>query len=420
MTDSPGPPERRAWRSLAIDLSPLRTSRDFRLLWIGSLVSETGRNITMVAVFSQVYKITGSAAAVGFVGLMQFAGLFFSSIVGGSIVDAVDRRKMLVVTQFGLAATALALVIGATLPRTPLLLIYVAVTVASALGGLAGPTRSAMLPRLISKDQMPTAIALTQVMWNTTMVVGPAVGGVVIAKLGFAWAYGIDLSTYVASITAALMLRPIKPGDDESAPATGIAAIREGLRFLRGHRLIQSTFGIDLIAMVFGMPRALFPVLAVVQFHGGSEIAGLLFAAPALGALIGAASAGWVDRVKRQGLAVIVSVGIWGAGITAFGFSGNHLIPALTFLAIAGAADVISAVFRSTMLQLNLPDALRGRLSAINLLVVAGGPRLGDAEAGLVANAFTPTISVVSGGVACIVGAVAFGAMVPAFRRYRA
>jgi MFS family permease len=196
--------------------------------------------------------------------------------------------------------------------------------------------------------------------------------------------------------------------------------VKEGFAFLKGRRVLQSTFVIDIIAMVFGMPRALFPFLAASQFHGSDAIVGLLFAAPAVGALIGALTSGWVGGVRHQGRAVIWAVVLWGLGITAFGLVGDHLWLALLFLAFAGAADVISAVFRSTILQLSVPDALRGRLSGIHILVVTGGPRLGDLESGLVAAAFSPTVSVVSGGLLCVAGAGLLAWRVPEFRRYRA
>jgi MFS family permease len=195
--------------------------------------------------------------------------------------------------------------------------------------------------------------------------------------------------------------------------------VRNGLRYLKGKRVLQSTFTVDIVAMVFGMPRVLFPVLAATQFHRGPEVVGWLFSAVALGALIGALSSGWVGRIRRHGLAILVAVTVWGAAITAFGLSGDRLWLALVCLAVAGGADVVSAVFRSTVQQLVVPDALRGRLSSFNIFVVAGGPRLGDLEGGLVASAFTPTVSVVSGGLLCLAGVAVIAVTVPRFARWR-
>jgi MFS family permease len=406
-------------RRIVADLTPLRTSRDFRVLWVGLLVSELGFQFTLVATYVQVTRLTGSAAAVGLIGLVGFVGLVIGSLVGASFLDAFDRRKILIWSQFGFMAAVGLLLAGALHGHPPLGLIYVAVAILAAVSAIEGPTRSAMTPRLVGRELVPSALALNQVIWNATGLIGPAIAGVVIAKADLPWAYGIDLVTYVAMLAAAVMVRPMPPERAEGS-ATGWEAVKEGYRFVRVRRILRATFEIDIIAMVFGMPRALFPLLAATQFNRGPVVVGLLFAAPAVGALIGALTTGWVKHVRRQGLAVIWSVVLWGAGIAAFGLVGDHLALGLFFLAFAGAADVISAVFRSTILQLSVPDNLRGRLSGIHILVVTGGPRLGDLEAGLVAAAFTPTISVVSGGIACIVGAGLLAWHVPEFRRYRA
>jgi len=215
-----------------------------------------------------------------------------------------------------------------------------------------------------------------------------------------------------------------RPADEEREAQAGALSrgwqdITEGFRFLRGRRVLQSTFYVDLIAMIFGMPRALFPVLALTQFGAGPEVVGVLFSAVSVGALLGALSAGWVSRIRRQGLAVLWAVAVWGLGIVGFGLSGDSLPLAVACLAVAGAADVISAVFRSTILQTSVPDNLRGRMSAVHILVVVGGPRIGDAEAGLVAALTTPTIAVLTGGLACIVGVGVLALAVPEFARYR-
>ena len=410
---------RRALRGLAVDVRPLRQHRDFRLLWTGQLISETGHQMSRVAVLVQVYALTRSAAAVGLVGLIELVPLLIASIGGGSIVDAVDRRRLLMLTQVAYAASSVLLLLNSLLAHPPVALVYLGAGLAAGVGGIDAPTRSAMTPRLVPRDQLPGAIALNQVMWNTTMIVGPALGGVVVAKAGLAWAYGIDAATYGATLLAAILMRPMPP-EGERRAATGVAAIREGFAYLRGRRVLQSTFVVDLIAMIFGMPRALFPVLAVTQFHGGPEIVGVLLAALAVGALAGALTTGWVNRVRHQGRAVLWAVALWGACIVGFGLSRGNLALALVFLAAAGGADVISAVFRSAILQLSVPDQLRGRMSAIHILVVTGGPRLGDFESGIVAAATSPFVSVVSGGLACLAGVGILALAVPAFRHYHA
>lgn len=406
-------------RRVAVDLTPLRTSRDFRLLWLGLLASTFGSQFTIVATYVQVFRLTGSTAAVGLLGLVGFVALVIGTLAGSTFLDALDRRRILIAAQLGYLLSSGALFVGALAGDPPIGLIYLAVAGIAAASAIDGPTRNAMTPRLLDREQLPAAAALNQLTWNGAGLIGPALAGVVVAELGFTWAYGIDIASIGLLLLSAISVRPMPPERGERL-AAGWRAVREGFAFLRGRKVLQSTFVIDVIAMVFGMPRALFPVLALTQFDRGEQVVGLLFAAPAVGAFIGAATTGWVGRVRHQGLAVIWAVVVWGAGITAFGLVGDNLWLGLVFLAMAGAADVISAVFRNTILQLSVPENLRGRLFGIHILVVTGGPRLGDLEAGLVATAFSPAISVVSGGLLCIVGAGLVAWLVPSFRRYHA
>jgi MFS family permease len=418
-----GPARRRsragaALRGLAVDVTPLRASRDFRLLWAGLLVSETGHQFTIVATFIQVRLLTDSTLAVGAIGLVGLIALALGTLVGGQVLDLVDRRRLLIAAQFSYMTAAGVLLLGALAGAPPIWVVYAGVALLSATSAIDGPARNAMTPRLVGRELVAPAAALNQIVWQASSLVGPALAGVVIARLGLAWAYGIDLVTYGAMLAAAVAIVPVPP---ERAPdaKTGWAAVREGFGYLRGRPVLSSTFLIDIIAMVFGMPRALFPFLAATRFHAGATVTGLLFAAPAVGALVGAATTGWVGRIRHQGAAVLWAVAIWGLGITAFGLV-DSLWLALLFLSVAGGADVISAVFRNTILQLSVPDALRGRLSGIHILVVTGGPRLGDLEAGVVASVFSPTFSVVSGGLLCVAGTAAVAILVPAFRRYHA
>jgi MFS family permease len=415
-------------RAVAVDVTPLRTSRDFRLLWTGELVSETGSQIALVAIYVQVFALTGSVAAVGLVGLVQLVPLAFAALLGGPVIDAHDRRRLLLIGQCGQAAGSALLLLGALAGHPPLALVYAGAAVVAGFGGFSLSVRSSMTPNLVPNAQLSAALSLNQVMWNTSLIVGPAVGGIVIAQAGFSWAYGIDVATFAATIVACLLMRPQvpsgRPVDEEREAEAGALSrgwqdITEGFRFLRGRRVLQSTFYVDLIAMIFGMPRALFPVLAMTQFGAGPEIVGVLFSAVSVGALLGALSAGWVSRIRRQGLAVLWAVVVWGLGIVGFGLSGDSLPLAVSCLAVAGAADVVSAVFRSTILQTTVPDNLRGRMSAVHILVVVGGPRVGDVEAGLVAALTTPTIAVLTGGLACIIGVGVLALAVPEFARYR-
>jgi MFS family permease len=405
-------------RRLTIDIRPLRASRDFRLIWLGLLVTATGSQFTLVAVFVQVTDLTGSEAAVGATGLAYVVGLLAGALGGGAILDAVDRRRLLMAAQVGLAIGSGILLIGAITGAPPLWLIYVGLAVLAASSAIDSPTRSAITARVLDPPLLPAAQALNQVVWNTAALAGPLLAGLVIAWGGVRVAYTVDLVSIACMFVAAWFVRPMPPQRADHAD-TGWRAIREGFSFARRHRLILSTFVIDLIAMIFGLPRVLFPFLIVQRFDQQQEAIGLLFAALAVGALLGALTSGWTGHVLRQGQAVIVSVIAWGLAIVAFGLS-DQLWVGLVMLAVAGWADVISAIFRTTILQVSAPEHLRGRLFGIHILVVTGGPRLGDLEAGLVAGITSPVFSVVSGGVLCVAGALLVAAVFPELRRARA
>jgi MFS family permease len=405
---------------MTVDVTPLRASRDFRLLWSGEMVSQVGSQITLVALYVQVYALTKSSAAVGAVGLVQLVPMVVVSLGFGPQIDVRDRRRILLGAQVGLMVSSALLLFGARLGHPPLALLYGAAALNAAFVSISMPTRAAMTPNLVPKELLAPAAALNQVMWNGAGVVGPALGGIIVGSIGFTWAYGIDVASYGVAIAFALMLRPQRPVRDPDAPAeSGWAAVVAGVRYLKGRKVLQSTFTIDVVAMVFGMPRVLFPALAIGRFHRGAAGVGWMLSAVAIGALVGALTSGWVARVRRWGLAIIVAVSVWGAAITAFGLVGGHWWIALGLLAVAGSADVVSAVFRSTLQQTTIPDALRGRLAAFNIFVVAGGPRLGDFEGGVVASIFTPAVSVVSGGLLCLAGVVVIAAAVPQFARWR-
>jgi MFS family permease len=321
------------------------------------------------------------------------------------------------VTQAGLATCSLALAVLALQPNPPLAAIFAVAFVAAGFSSVDQPARSSAIPRLVPPERLPAAIAVNQLNFQLASIVGPAIGGLLLATVGVAGAYSVDVATFLASFAALIAIRPIPPLGQAARP--GLAAIREGLRFARRQRVILSTFIIDLDAMVFGMPTALFPVLALTVFHTGPAGVGLLAAAPAAGALVGALLSGWVSTVRRVGLAIVVAVLVWGAAITAFGLATFSFVLALVFLAIAGAADVLSAVFRSTIVQLGTPDELRGRVTSIHILAVTSGPRLGDIEAATVAAVIGAPLSVISGGVLCMLGVVAVVRAFPELARHR-
>ena len=416
-------------RHILLDLTPLRRSRDYRALVTGLGVSVLGNQLTMVAVPFQVYAITRSSLVVGLVSLAQLFPLIFGSLLGGSLVDAADRRKVLIVVETIGALCSAALALNADLgPRLWPLFVFPAVT--AALGGIDSSARNAMLPRLVGMELLPASNAIFQTLFQTGAIVGPAVAGLLLAGAGVHLIYWIDALSFLIAVSAALTMSPQpapaavapRPGESATGPAPparpGWRSTLEGLRFVRTSQPMLGAYLIDVNAMVFGMPRALFPALAATVFGGGATTVGLLYAAPGAGALLGALTSGWVGRVRRQGLAVVVAVLAWGAAITAFGMA-RWLPLALALLAVAGAADVFSAVFRNTIIQFAGPDGMRGRLMGVQTAVVAGGPRLGDLEAGAVANAFGDTVSVVSGGLACIAGALLLAWALPGFTRLR-
>jgi len=406
MPESSLPARRRdRLRGLIVDVEPLRRDRDFRLLWIGQVVSGLGRQVTTIVLPYQLYVLTGTPLAIGALALVQVVPIMAFSLGGGVVADAVDRRRLLLLTQAGLAAASVALAGLALLPATPVLAIYAVAFVAAGLGAIDQPARSSAVPRLVPRERLPAAIALGQLNFQAAGVVGPAIGGLVLATLGIAACYVFDAITFAAAIGALLLIAPIPPAHGAVRPS--LAAIAEGLRFARRRRAILATFAVDLNAMIFGMPTALFPILALDVFRVGPAGLGLLAAAPAAGAVIGALLTGWVGRVRRTGRAVLWASAGWGLAIVAFGLCTFSFPLALVFLAAAGAADVITAVLRSAIVQLITPDELRGRVTSIHILVVTGGPRLGDVEASAVASLAGAQLSVVSGGLLCLVGLAA-------------
>ena len=418
-TDEPERPARRLGRlrSLAVDTSPLRESPEYRRLFFGDAVSTIGTQMTAVVVPLQVFDLTHRSLYVGLVSLAGLVPLVVFGLIGGSIADAMDRRLLLLITSCSLAVVSVLLFVQAALDVDQVWPLFVLVFLQAGLFAVDSPARRAVIPRLLTPGQLPAATALSQVTWTFAMVVGPVIAGVLVRYAGFSVAYAVDALTFGAALYAVLSLRAHPP--EGGGTAAGLRSVMEGLSFLRSRPVLLMTFAVDINAMVFGMPRALFPELAVERFHGGAETAGLMHSAVAAGALLGALLSGWSGRVRRQGLAVLIAVAAWGLAIVGFGVA-TSLWLALVMLALAGAADMVSAVFRNTILQVATPDELRGRLSGVFIAVVAGGPRLGDVEAGTAASLVSAQFSVVSGGVACILGVVALAALVPSFARYEA
>jgi MFS family permease len=413
----PGQPRLRTrLRGLLVDLEPVKRDRDFRMIWLGQIVSGFGRQVTVVALPFELWQLTHNPLSIGLLALVQLVPILVFSLGGGAIADAVDRRRLLMITQVLLAACSLGLAVLAAQPNPAVWAFYLVAFAAAGVGAVDQPARSSALPRLVPRERLSAAIALQWLSGSVVAISGPVVAGLVIATAGVATAFGLDVVTFLASLAALIVIAPIPPHPDAVRPS--LKAVREGLAFARDRRIILSTLVIDIDAMVFGMPTSLFPQLALTVFNTGVAGFGLLNSALALGVFVGALLSGWVSKLRRPGRGVAVAVAGWGVAIMAFGLSTAYFPLALLCLAVAGAADVISSVLRSSIVQLATPDQLRGRISSIYMLVVTSGPRLGDAEAAAVAALAGPQASVISGGVLCLLGLVAVLRFFPQLLHY--
>ncbi|MGW0855469.1 MFS transporter [Streptomyces sp. NPDC002690] len=415
------------------DLTPLRTSPDYRRLWFGNTVSWIGQGMTSLAVSLQVYDLTGSAFSVGLIGFCSLVPLVFFGLYGGAIADTMDRRKLGLGSSAGSFLLSAVLVASAFAGVEQVWLLYTIVALQAVCFALNSPARSSMIPRLLPPEQLPAANALGSLTSTTGTLVGPMLGGVIVGWWGYRAAYTVDVVTFTASLYAMWRLPAMLPdrsgdaGAGEAASGTGQgveqrperASVLEGLRFLGTRPNLRMTFFSDLCAMVLASPKALFPVVAIVWYHGDARTTGLLVAAPAFGALLGGVCSGWLGRVRRHGLAVVCAVAGWGAAIAAFGLT-RQLWLGIVFLALAGCADTFSMVFRGTMLQAAVPDRMRGRLQGVFIVVVAGGPRLGDFLAGSVADLASPAVAVTGGGIACVVAVLLLALKWRGFLRYDA
>jgi MFS family permease len=362
-----------------------------------------GTQAALVALPFQVYSQTHSPFLTGLLGAVELVPLMAMALWGGALADRTDRRRLLLAVQVGLVAGSSALAAVTLAGSPPVGVLFALAAVMGGLGAFQNVVASAIAPNLVAPDQLRGALALLFGMHNLTMVIGPAVGGVLIGAFGIASAYVVDAASCLAMVVAAYLISPQLPKtvEHEDGELGVLSSIAEGLRFVRGNRALMGSFVIDLCAMTFGMPRALFPVLSVSVFHAGARGTGAMFAAVSAGAAVAALTAGWLPHVRRLGRIVIVAVVVWGAAIALVGLAGSIYV-AVVLLAVAGAADSVSAVCRSSINQMVTPDAMRGRMSSVFSLVVTSGPRLGDVESGTVAALTTVRASVVSGGLACI------------------
>lgn len=416
---------------LLMDLTPLRVSVPYRRMWLGTSLSGIGTALTNVVVGLQVYEITGSTAAVGMVGLFAVVPLVALGLYGGALVDAHDRRRVILFTSTGLFAVSVAFAWQAAVGVGDVRVLYALVAVQNALFAVNSPARTAIVPRLVGTRLLPAANALSSLSFGVSMTIGPLLAGVLVGWAGYGWAYGVEVVLLLVAL-ASLVALPAMPPEGEVRRA-GLASVLEGLSFLRTRPNVRATFMVDLTAMVLAMPRVLFPAIGTALIGGGARTVGVLTAGIAVGALLAGLFSGPLGHIRRQGLAVVVAVVGWGLSVAAFGLvvslspgatptggATGVLWAAAGCMVLAGAADSISAIFRSTILQAATPDALRGRLQGVFIVVVAGGPRLGDLALGTLGSAAGEATAAVLGGVACAIGVVMFSLAQRGFLRYDA
>lgn len=415
---------------LFADTAPLRTP-DFRRLWVAGVVTVIGANLTIFAVPVQLYALTENSAYVGLSGVFALVPLIVFGLLGGAWADAMDRRVLLIITSSGLAVSSVLLWVQAALGFNNVWVVLCMLSVQQAFYAIDSPTRAAAIPRMLPLGQLAAANSLNFTVFQFGAIVGPLLAGVMLHWVDLSTLYLIDAATCVVPIVVACRLAPMPPVVD--GKGVGLSAVRsvlDGFRFLSGNGVVLMSFVVDLIAMILGMPRALFPQMAHQSFGGpieGGTTMALLAAAMSAGAVAGGVFSGWFPRIQRQGLAVVISIVVWGLAMVGFGVAGGlaHgrtgalLWIAVVFLAIGGAADMVSAAFRSTILQQVASDDLRGRLQGVFTVVVAGGPRLADAVHGAAAAMVGTTVAAAGGGALVVVGVLIAAAAVPVFVRYR-
>lgn len=397
---------------MLLDLTPLKISRDYRLLFFGQLVSFFGSMMSFVVVPIQMYQLTESSLMVGLIGVAEFVPMFVLAFIGGALADAVDRRKMLRLTEIGQTIVTAILLGNALLPRPQIWVLFVAVALHAGLAGLQRPSFEALIPQIVPPEYMSAVAALNSVRFNVGAILSPILAGFIASGAGVKVAYAIDLVTFAASLVAVWLIRAVPPAPDADAPS--FESIKRGFRYAVSRQELLGTYLVDINAMLFGMPMALFPAIAA-SFSGSSV--GFLYSAIAVGALVASLTSGWAKHVHRHGLAITFAAALWGAAIICFGLAENFYL-GLFFLGVAGFFDMISGLFRSTVWNQTIPGRFRGRLAGIEMISYLTGPMLGSAEAGIVAHFFSVKTSVVSGGVLTILGTIILAFLLPKFIAY--
>jgi MFS family permease len=399
---------------MILSLGPLRNSRNYRLLYFGQVISFLGSMISYTAIPYQIYQLTKSSFLVGMVGSVQLVPLVLTGLYGGALADSMNRRKMLLIAEALLCLACLLLLINSWLPHPSVILIFVAAGAMSAFVGLHRPSMEALTPQIVSKDELTQVAALNSFRYSVGAIVGPSLGGVIIAQLGLPWAYGIDFLTFGVSLFCLYRLNDI-PEVKEKSKAS-VSSIKEGIRYALSKPELVGTYLVDIIAMVFAMPTALFPALSEVW--GGAKTVGSLYAAMPAGALLFTLFSGWTRKISRHGAAVILAAAGWGFAIAGLAFA-QDLMGALFFLALAGASDAVSALYRSTIWNETVPSHYRGRLAGLEMLSYMTGPLLGNMRAGFMASSYGNFISIFWGGIICGFACLLCVWIFPRFWRYR-
>ena len=409
---------RAARTRLLADIGPLREYPAFRRLWAGTALSSVGSALTSFAVILQVYDLTRSPLAVGAIGMAQMVPTLVIGLVGGSVTDATDRRKLVLVTSGCLAALSAALAAQAFAGLRLVWLLYALAAVQSSLSAINAPARTTFVPSLLPASKLPAALALNRLSFQITLTAGPALAGLITAAphLGLRACYLIDAVSFAAALYGVARLPPMPPQAGAARP--GPRAVAEGVSFIRRSQLLAGAFAADLNATVFGLPAALFPAINAERFGGDPRTLGLFTSAIGIGGLLSAALSGPVGHISRQGRAMLCAVAVWGAAFAGFAIAPSLWLT-LSLLAVAGAADTFTVIFRGTIVQANTPEQLRGRVLAADYVVGAGGGQIGNLEAGALGSLTSPAISALSGGLVTIAGAVVIGLALPAFTRYR-
>ena len=398
-----------------IDLSPLKRNRDFRFAYFGQFISFFGTMMSWVALPYQIYHLTNSTLAVGLLGIIELVPLLLTAFIGGALADVLDRRKLLIRAEIGMAIGCLCLTLNAMATHPQLWLVYLIAAVLSAISGLHRPSLDALMPRLVSHEEIQATSVLARFRSTVGMIGGPAVAGICIASFGLAWTFALDFLTFIVSIAALLQIKSIVPPENQEQPS--FKSIVVAIRYAISRQELMGTYIIDFVAMIFAMPNALFPAMAVML--GGTKTLGWLYAAPAIGALIITVFSAWTKKIKRHGAAVAVAAVLWGSSIAGVGLS-NHLLMIVFFLILAGAADCISGIFRTTIWNETIPDKLRGRMASLEMVSYMSGPLLGNAQVGFLASMTSIQFAISLGGSLCVIAVCLSIFLLPAFWKYHA